>query len=121
MCRLLLSTTLALAQTKSLQEIRIHYEEAGKAFRANQFDIAEREFKEILRIDPPNAEARANLGFIAFRKGDDAKAVREFEAALRLNPTLWNAEAFWGICENRLGSIRHAPTWRARDRHLHPN
>lgn len=104
----LLFRPLALAQSKNPQEIRIHYERAEKALHADQPDVAEQEFKDILRIDPGNAEARANLGLVAFKKGNYAKASVEFEAALKLNPTLWNAEAFWGVCENRRGNFSQA-------------
>jgi tetratricopeptide (TPR) repeat protein len=99
---------LALAQTSKQEEFRIHYERAERALAANNLDVAEQEFQAILRLDPNNADVLANLGLVAFRKGDYAKASRRFEAALRLKPALWNAEAFWGICENRLGHTRQA-------------
>jgi len=94
---------LAPPQTANVQEMRLHYERAQAALRANDTDVAIREFNEILRLDPSNAEARASLGLIAFNKADYAKASREFEASLQLKPTLWNAEAFWGLCQVRLG------------------
>lgn len=97
-----------LAQTQHLQEIRAHYEAAEKALNTNHLDIAEREFKAILRIDPANAEVLANLGLVAFKRNDYAMASREFQAALKLNPALWNAEAFLGICEGRLGKLSQA-------------
>lgn len=102
---LLLLSPLALGQTSNLQEIRKHYEAAERALNAHQLDVAEQEFKDILRIDPGNPEARANLGLVAFNKRDYAKASRDFEEALKLKPALSNAEALLGICENRLGKV----------------
>jgi tetratricopeptide (TPR) repeat protein len=99
-----------VAQTQDLQEIRTHYEAAERALKANELDVAEQEFKHILRIDPTNPEVRANLGLVAFRKNEYAQASREFEAALSLKRTLWNAEAFLGLCEDRLGRVSRAQT-----------
>lgn len=102
--------SLAPAQTTNVQEMRIHYERAQEALRENNTDIATREFDEILRLDPSNAEARASLGLIAFNKADYAKASQEFETSLKLKPALWNAEAFWGLCQIRLGHPDEART-----------
>jgi tetratricopeptide (TPR) repeat protein len=102
-CCLFVVSLPAPAQTANMQEIRIHYQRAQEALRANETDVATREFNEILNLDPSNAEARASLGLIAFHKADYAKAAQEFEASLKLKPALWNAEAFWGLCQVRLG------------------
>ncbi|MEY2494306.1 MAG: hypothetical protein QOJ45_798 [Verrucomicrobiota bacterium] len=42
---------------------------------------------------------------VAFTQSDFSKAARQFKAALALSPSLWNAQAFLGICELRLGNI----------------
>jgi tetratricopeptide (TPR) repeat protein len=104
----LLLCQLSRAQTTNPQKIRDRYEAAEQALNANHLDLAEQEFREILRIYPTNPEIRANLGLVAFKKNEYAAASREFEAALKLKPTLWNAEAFWGISETRLGNISQA-------------
>jgi tetratricopeptide (TPR) repeat protein len=98
----------ALAQTKDWKQIELHYRNAQEALRLNQSDIAGREFREILRLDPTNAQARANLGVIAFTRKDFENAAREFTAALVLEPALWNAKAFLGMSELRLNHQQEA-------------
>jgi tetratricopeptide (TPR) repeat protein len=107
LCCLLLCVG-ASAQTNNLPEMKMHYERAQEALRANDPDSAAKEFNEILRLDPKNAEARASLGLIAFNKADYARAAREFEASLSLKPALWNAEAFLGLSQVRLGNAQEA-------------
>jgi tetratricopeptide (TPR) repeat protein len=99
---------LAQAQSDNLQQIRSDYQAGEKALNTDHLDLAEQEFKDILRVDPANPEVRANLGLVAFKRGDYATASKQFEAALKLKPALWNAEAFWGICEYRLGNLNLA-------------
>jgi tetratricopeptide (TPR) repeat protein len=101
----LLLCQVSPAQSNNLQKIRADYQAAEQALNTNHLDVAEQEFTEILRMDPANPEIRANLGLVAFKRNDYATASKEFEAALKLKPDLWNAEAFWGICEDRLGNI----------------
>ena len=68
---LLLMTSARLgAQTRSSREIEQHYKKAQEALRAKQDAIAIREFRAILRLDPGNASAHANLGVIAFTEKD---------------------------------------------------
>src|SRR2546426_12087386 len=104
-CALLFLMTPArlAAQTKDWPGIEQHYKKAQEALRAKQDAIAIREFREILRLDPRNASAYANLGVIAFTEKDYAQACQEFQAALKLQPSLWNARAFLGMSELRLG------------------
>jgi tetratricopeptide (TPR) repeat protein len=85
------------------KEIELHYKQAQEALRAGKSDIAVREFQEILRLQPSNAQAHANLGVIAFTGGDYTHASQEFRAALKLEPALWNATAFLGMSERHLG------------------
>jgi tetratricopeptide (TPR) repeat protein len=97
-----------VGQTPNGQEIQKHYKLATEAERAGQNDIAVREFREVLQLDPHNAEAHANLGVIAYTGKDYARAAEEFRAALKLRPSLWNAEAFLGMSELRLGHSSQA-------------
>lgn len=102
---LLLCSSSAYPQTSQTEGIKIHYARAQEALKASQLDAAAREFREILRIDPHNAEATASLGAIAFNERNYPEAVKEFEEALRLKPDLWNAQAFLGMSEMRLGKL----------------
>jgi tetratricopeptide (TPR) repeat protein len=107
---LFLLCSLADGQTKQLEGIKLHYLRAEEALKANQLEVAAREFQEILRIDPHNAEATASLGAIAFNQHNYPKAVEQFQESLRLAPDLWNAQAFLGMSEMRLGKLDEART-----------
>jgi len=85
------------------KEIEQHYKQAQEALRDGKSDVAAREFHEILRLQPANAQAHANLGVIAFTGKDYPHASQEFRAALKLEPSLWNATAFLGMSERHLG------------------
>jgi tetratricopeptide (TPR) repeat protein len=97
-------------QTPHWLEIQKHFKRAAEAEQARQTDIAVQEFREVLRLDPHNAQAHANLGVIAYSEKDYAQAAEEFRAALKLRPTLWNAEALLGMSELRLGHRQQAKT-----------
>jgi len=89
------------AQTGNRTEIEQHFAKAQAALHSNQNAIAENEFRAILRLDPKNAIAHANLGVIAYTEKQYANASQEFRAALKLQPKLWNAMAFLGMSELR--------------------
>src|SRR6266404_7288773 len=66
------------------------------------------EFGEVIRLNPTNAAAHANLGRIAFGQNRYAQAKAAFQAALQLNPSLGNARAYLGLIEARLGGSEEA-------------
>jgi tetratricopeptide (TPR) repeat protein len=107
----LLSAPLAAQTPADWQEIQKHYKRATDAMQAGQNDAAEKQFREILRLDPRNAEAHANIGVIAYTEREYAQAAQEFRAALKLRPSLWNAQAFLGMSELRLGHPQEAKTY----------
>ncbi len=107
---MILFCSLAFAQADRSEGIRLHYVRAQDALKANRLDAAAQEFEAILRLDPRNAEARASLGSIAFNQGNYAQAVKEFKESLKLKPGLWNAQAFLGMSEMRVGKIEEAKT-----------
>lgn len=90
-------------QAQDWKQIELHYRQAQEALRDGKSDVAAREFQEILRLQPSNAQAHANLGVIAFTGKDYEHASKEFRSALKLQPTLWNATAFLGMSERHLG------------------
>lgn len=91
------------AQNTSQQQIRLHYQRAEKALKANHSQEATNEFREILRIDPRNAEACANLGQIAYSHQDYAEAAKWFAESLKIKPQLWDAKALLGLSDMMLG------------------
>jgi tetratricopeptide (TPR) repeat protein len=90
-----------LAQSAS--ELSRHARLAQEAIKANDNALAESELNAMLRADPENVDAHANLGMLKFVQGNYAGASREFETALSGSPSLWSAQAFLGLCKARLG------------------
>jgi tetratricopeptide (TPR) repeat protein len=99
----LITGTELAAQTSNWPEIQNRYKLGVEAVQAGHDAEAEEDFRAILRLDPKNASAHANLGSIAFRHADFTQASKEFRAALDLQPSLWNATAFLGMSEFALG------------------
>jgi tetratricopeptide (TPR) repeat protein len=99
-----MSSPFTLAQSAQSAEIRLHYERAQSDLQANRPGDAALEFQAILRLDPNNAEAHANLGLIAFAGANYEAAAHDLRAALKIRPSLWNAQAFLGMSEMHLGA-----------------
>jgi tetratricopeptide (TPR) repeat protein len=93
----------AFAQDGKQQETALHAKRAQEALKTNQSEVAVRELTQLLRLDPANANAHANLGVIAFTRSEYEEAVGAFGAALKIQPSLWSAQALLGICKIRLG------------------
>jgi len=108
LCGYLIACAGLAAQSGNLTQIQQHYQRAQEALQAHQDAVAIREFREILRLDPKNASAHANLGVIAFTEKDYAQASQEFREALQRQPSLWNAKAFLGMSELRRGNETEA-------------
>ena len=51
-----------------------------------RYEEAEKEYREVIRINPDDAEAHYNLGFLYYVQKDYNKALQEFEIALKLSP-----------------------------------
>jgi len=84
-------------------EIHSRMASAEASLRRNDQDGAAREFRAVLALDPENAEARADLGVMAFARGDLKSASADLALALRSRPSLTKVEALLGICQRRLG------------------
>jgi tetratricopeptide (TPR) repeat protein len=104
----LITSTGVTAQTDNWPEIQQRYKLGVEAVQAGHDAEAEEDFRAILRLDPKNASAHANLGSIAFRHANFTEASKEFRAALDLQPTLLNATAFLGMSEFALGKNEEA-------------
>jgi predicted Zn-dependent protease len=100
----LLLTVDGLAQAHSAAgEIRDYMNQAQKALRANQPNVAAQAYQAILRLDPKNIEARANLGVVAMSTGDWSDAAEDLDAALKLQPSDSRVQALLGLCLIHLG------------------
>jgi Tfp pilus assembly protein PilF len=98
---LLERTTLAQSPSVS-SELTANLERGHAALKANDPAHASEAFRGALRLDPGNADAHANLGVMAYSRGDCAAAEPEFQSALRREPDLTNALALPSLCERRL-------------------
>jgi tetratricopeptide (TPR) repeat protein len=100
---LFLLSFVAAAFAQSETEFSLHARRAEAAIKANDKATAEAELNLMLRADPGNVDAHANLGMLKYVQGDYLEACHQFQAALAKSPLLWNAQAFLGLCEARLG------------------
>lgn len=64
------------------------------------------ELRAVLKLDPNNVEARANLGVLLFFEGQFAAAVPELHAAVEKKPDLVKIRSLLGIAERRTGDDR---------------
>ena len=77
--------------------------QAQAALRANRPDVAAHAYRSVLKIDPKNIDAQANLGVVAMSTGDWKEAAEDLGAALKLQPSHIKVKALLGLCELRLG------------------
>jgi lipopolysaccharide biosynthesis regulator YciM len=96
---------LCYGQSESNQTIQIrkHLLLGQQFLKQQKAEEAAREFTAVVGLDPRNMEAQANLGVLAFLRGDCVKALPHFHAALNLAANLANIRALLGFCEIRLG------------------
>jgi Flp pilus assembly protein TadD len=81
--------------------------------RMGRIEDGEREFAQVLELDPSSASAENNLGSLALARGDAAAALRHLERALELDPDSASAWNGLGVARARAGDIDGAITaWR---------
>jgi tetratricopeptide (TPR) repeat protein len=84
-------------------QVHDHLGRAQAALKAHDAETAVKEFREVLALDPKNAEAYSNLGVIAFFERDYPSASQYLRQALAIDPSLVKMQALLGMCERRLG------------------
>jgi len=115
------------AQPPVSEPVRLHFERAQTAMREGRLADAEREFHEVVRLDPKRPEGYANLGTLAYAQGRYHDAAQWFAQAVRLNPSLGDAEALLGMSQARMGRAEEGrrsleKSWgRIRDKELRIN
>lgn len=75
---------LALGAICAAQDAGALLARAGQAFRAGSFSVAEKDFRELTKIDPSNLQAQAYLGHSLFRQEKFGQAVAPYERAIEL-------------------------------------
>jgi tetratricopeptide (TPR) repeat protein len=73
------------------------------ALKQNDQAAAAQYFQNVLKIEPANVEAHADLGAIAFFQGDCVTAEKNLREALHGSPRLTKALALLSICEGKRG------------------
>lgn len=109
---LLFATSYLCAQTHASREAEIqkHAVLARKYAAENKPAAAIPEYRAIVRLDPQNVDARANLGVLLFFTNQYADANTQLRAALRMKPDLWRIQALLGMSEHRTGELTAART-----------
>ena len=100
---LLCQTAPGQSVPSQASEVQAHLQKARDALKGNAPEIAMSEYRAVLELDSGNIEAQANLGVLAFFKGDCKSASQYFRGALAIQPSVPKAKALLGICEKRLG------------------
>lgn len=78
---------------------------ANLALRLGRLEVANTQFRELLRLGYERARSRYGLGMVAERRGDRAAAAEEYRRALELDPNLSLAREALA----RLGAVRSKP------------
>ena len=118
---LLLSASCALAQTQAqtaghstssapskAAQIAEHSHKAEMYLREKRPDLAIPQLEDVVRLDPNNVEAQANLGVLLYFRGQYAPAVTALGTALRLHPGLTRIQALLGMSQDRTGDLTSA-------------
>ncbi len=81
---------------------------ATQALQSGRLNAAEGDFRELLRLDPANAEAHNRLGVVCQQKGDTRAAIDHLKKALALRPKSAEIVNNLGIAQLHLGDLEAA-------------
>jgi len=98
----------ALIQTQIPAEAARRFEGAKKAEARADWQTAEREYQEVLKLAPDWAEALVNLGIVNNRLGKTDEAIAAFTRAGAINPRLFGAQLNLAITYFRAKRFREA-------------
>jgi tetratricopeptide (TPR) repeat protein len=115
LCTLLLAVLptlplLSQASGSNQDTIAAHSRLAQQYLNQRRPDLAIPEFEALVKLDPRNVDAQANLGVLLFFQGDYVKAVPHLRAALEMQPNLTKIQALLGMAEKRTGDTTNART-----------
>jgi tetratricopeptide (TPR) repeat protein len=93
-----------VASAQSTLEINIqqHFTAAREAEKRGDLAIAEKEYREILKLSPDLAEVSSNLGLVYYLQRKDDEAIKVFQDALKRKPALVTANLFLGMTYTRI-------------------
>lgn len=112
----LFSTPWALGQTAGptasaptqTAQIAEHSRKAETYLRQKRPDLAVPQLRDVVRLDPGNLDAQANLGVLLYFRGDYAGAIRALRTALEIHPGISKLQALLGMSEERSGQPQTA-------------
>jgi len=108
MALLFSSHGISQSSVSRVKEIKGYLEQGQTALRENRPEEAAQAYRAILKIDPANVEARANLGVVSMVRGNWTEATQDLRRALKLRPSHWRVQALLGLCEVHLGHLDQA-------------
>ena len=85
-----------------------HIAKAEQALRAGDMAGAEREYREMLALDPQNSQAWTGLGVLLYGSGKAQEAAEALQSALKIDPGAERAEIFLGLAEADLRQCTQA-------------
>lgn len=115
LCTLLLAILptlplLSQASGSNQDPIAAHSRLAQQYLNQRRPDLAIPEFEALVKLDPRNVDAQANLGVLLFFQGDYVKAEPHLRTALEMQPNLTKIQALLGMAEKRTGDTTNART-----------
>lgn len=105
--------TLALEQFEAARQVEDQNVDVIEAVALAQaalgrFDVAEKELRRLLRLQPEHAAAHGHLGMVAFRRGLYTEAEVYLKRALQLDPELAAGYFYRGEALNQIGQVDEA-------------
>ncbi len=85
-----------------------------------RFEEAKQTFRAVLLLDPGNAVAHFNLGYVCDKLGQFEEAIQAFQESTRLNPKIDRAWYGLGLCHAHLGQHAEAAAALEQAANLQP-
>ena len=103
------------------QEVDQLLREGVSAGNRGEFSAAETIFRQIINIDPNNADAYYNLGLAQYHQGKLDKAIANYQQAIELDPNYAKAYNGLGVALYYQGKLEEAITNYQQSIELDPN
>jgi tetratricopeptide (TPR) repeat protein len=94
--------------TRRVADPRVLFERGESALAKGALDDAEKDFRQVLTLDPKSAAAYANLGVIAMRRKQWTTALTNLHKAETLSPTMTGVRLNIGLAYYRQNDFWHA-------------
>jgi tetratricopeptide (TPR) repeat protein len=79
------------------------------------------QYREAVRINPSDPDARANCARLLFKQGDTAEAMTQYQEALRINPESAPIRVYYGMDLFRIGRVDDATAQFRQALQIDPN